>query len=363
MTSSSSTLLKKLLVLFLLVAGLYFGRDFLMPIALAAIIAALFRPLCEWLEHRGFPRLLTPFVCIIILLAFGTGIGFLVGFQVNTLTEEAAMIKQRGIEYFGRAQQYVYDLVGMNKEEQVRLLKQQQSVLSGMIGTLAGSMLSVLTNGILVMVYIFLFLYYRAHLQEFVIRLANPSRKQEVANVVTQASQVAQQYLLGLAKMIACLWVLYGIGFSLVGVQNALFFAILCGLLEIIPFIGNITGTSITVLVTAVQGGSTGTLAGIVIVYGIVQFIQGWVLESVIVGPHVRINPLFTILALVLGELLWGIPGIVLAIPGLAVVKIICDHVEALKPYGFLFGEVRSRDHRPGWFQRLFRRQRDHEPG
>jgi predicted PurR-regulated permease PerM len=84
-----------------------------------------------------------------------------------------------------------------------------------------------------------------------------------------------------------------------------------------------------------------------------VQFIQGWVLESVIVGPHVKINPLFTILALVLGELLWGIPGIVLAIPGLAVVKILCDHVDALKPYGFLFGEVENQYKTPGWLRRL----------
>jgi predicted PurR-regulated permease PerM len=57
----------------------------------------------------------------------------------------------------------------------------------------------------------------------------------------------------------------------------------------------------------------------------------------------VRINPLFTIIALVLGELVWGIPGIFLAIPLLAMFKTVCDHIESLKPYGFLIGEIENK--------------------
>jgi predicted PurR-regulated permease PerM len=140
--------------------------------------------------------------------------------------------------------------------------------------------------------------------------------------------------------MIVLLWVMYGMGFSILGVHNALFFAFLCGLLEIIPFINNLTGTSITVLVAAVQGGSSPMLIGIIVTYGIIQFIQGWVLEPLIVGSQVKINPLFTIIALVVGQLVWGLPGIFLAIPLIAMIKIICDHIEPLKPYGFLIGET-----------------------
>jgi predicted PurR-regulated permease PerM len=73
-----------------------------------------------------------------------------------------------------------------------------------------------------------------------------------------------------------------------------------------------------------------------------VQFIQGWILEPLILGPQVKINSLFTIIALVLGELLWGIPGIILAIPLTAMLKIVCDHIESLKPYGFLIGEIET---------------------
>ena len=83
-------------------------------------------------------------------------------------------------------------------------------------------------------------------------------------------------------------------------------------------------------------------LIGIMITYAVVQFIQGWVLEPLILGPQVKINPLFTILTLVLGELLWGISGIILALPIIAIFKIICDYIEPLKPYGFLIGEIET---------------------
>ena len=84
-------------------------------------------------------------------------------------------------------------------------------------------------------------------------------------------------------------------------------------------------------------------LGSIVIVYGIVQLIQGWILEPLILGPQVKINSLFTIIALVLGELIWGIPGIILAIPLTAMFKIVCDHIEPMKPYGFLIGEIENK--------------------
>jgi predicted PurR-regulated permease PerM len=83
-------------------------------------------------------------------------------------------------------------------------------------------------------------------------------------------------------------------------------------------------------------------LIGIICIYGLVQLIQGWILEPVILGPQVKINPFTTIIALVLGELLWGIPGIFLAIPITAMFKIVCDHIEPLKPYGFLIGEIEN---------------------
>ncbi len=138
--------------------------------------------------------------------------------------------------------------------------------------------------------------------------------------------------------MIGLLWVLYGIGFSVVGVESAIFFAVLCGLLEIIPFVGNLTGTCLTLLAVLAQGGDSKMLIGVLIVYGLVQFLQTYILEPLIVGEQVNINPLFTILSIILGEFVWGVAGMILAIPLLGIIKIICDKVPELKPYEFLIG-------------------------
>ena len=133
---------------------------------------------------------------------------------------------------------------------------------------------------------------------------------------------------------------MYAIAFNIIGIENAFFFAILCGLLEIVPYIGNITGTVLTVIFAAINGAQPITLGAIIISYGVIQLIQTWFFEPLIIGPQVKINPLFTIIALVIGELLWGIPGLILAIPITALIKIICDHISALKPYGFLIGTI-----------------------
>jgi predicted PurR-regulated permease PerM len=205
-----------------------------------------------------------------------------------------------------------------------------------------GSITQVVTGFILMLVYIFGFLYYRNHIKSFILKLTSPSKRNEMVLIIGRTGKVSQQYLVGLFKMIVCLWIMYGIGFTLLGIKNAFFFAILCGLLEIIPFIGNITGTLLTVFVSALEGSGFLTLGGIAVVYGTVQFIQGWVLEPMIVGHQVKINPFATIISLVIGELVWGIAGIFLAIPITAMFKIVCDHTEALKPYGFLIGEIET---------------------
>jgi predicted PurR-regulated permease PerM len=127
-------------------------------------------------------------------------------------------------------------------------------------------------------------------------------------------------------------------------VENAIFFAILCGLLEIVPFVGNLVGVSFTLLMSLAQGGSSGMFIGILITYAIVQFVQTYLLEPLVVGREISINPVFTIVGLVGGELLWGIPGMILALPLLGIFKIVCDHVEPLKPYGFLIGDNKKQE-------------------
>ena len=353
MTVSSTSLIKKIVLLFLAISGLYIAKVFLMPLAIGAVLATLFLPFCKWMESHKIPSVISVFVCMLVLIAAIVLIAGLLGWQLAALNKDITLIKQKLIETAEGMQQYVFSNFGVSRVQQVQIIKDQQDVITGIIAVLAGSVLYVVSNFVLMLVYVFLLLYYRTHLKKFMLQLSSVNQQMEMEQIIYRATNVSQQYLVGLAKMIVCLWIMYSIGFGIWGVKNFIFFAILCGLLEIIPFIGNITGTTITILVALVNGADLSLVGGIALTYGAVQLIQGWVLEPLILGPQVKINPLFTIVALVLGEIVWGIPGIILAIPLTAIFKIVCDHIESLKPYGFLIGEIQSQKKPPQFIEKL----------
>ena len=357
MIVTSSSIIKKLLLVFLVIAGLYIAKGFLIPLCIAGIFATLFLPLCKWLEKRKVPKAIAVIICLLVLLITITGVSALLTWQINELTKDFSLLSEKIVEIINRIQKYIFTNFGLTAKRQSELLSNEQFSITGIMQLVAGSLASVLANFILVLAYIFLFLYFRTHIRSFILKLIPQVQQTEIKKMLSSIINVSQQYLLGLTKMIVCLWIMYGIGFSLIGVKNALFFAILCGLLEIVPFIGNLTGTTLTVLVAIVQGAGLPLVASIIGVYMLVQLIQEWILSPLILGPQVKINAFTTIVALVLGELIWGIAGIFLAIPLIGMFKIVCDHIESLKPYGFLIGEIETKKSELGLrvrIQRLF---------
>lgn len=339
-----------LLLFFLAFGGLYFAREFLIPLALAAIFSMLFIRLCNWFEHKGVNRGFAALWCILLFAGAIAIVIFLLSWQLSSLAENMDEMKQRLLNIINNLRVWVHDTLGLTMRQQEEMVKEQSSKSGGSAGSMAANfasgILGILVNTVLVLVYMYLFLFYRSHIKKFILKLVPRDEKTNTDDVVHKAGKVAQQYLSGLGAMIGVLWVMYGIGFNLVGVESAVFFAVLCGLLEIVPFVGNLTGTSITILAVLAQGGDSKMVISVLGIYIIIQFIQTYLLEPLIVGEQVNINPLFTIIVLVLGEMIWGIAGMILAIPLLGIVKIICDHVPALQPYGFLIGTEKHRKKR-----------------
>lgn len=339
-----------LLFFILSFAGLYFAAPFLIPVTLAGVFSMLFIRFCNWLEHKGMGRGVASLFCVISFTLAISLIVFLLSWQLNGLMENIGEMRKHVTNLFSDFQQWIYEKAGIDLKQQEELINSRSaSGESGnMLSGLAGKIMDILLNAVLVLVYMFLFLLYRSHIKKFILRLVPGGVKSKADGVVHQAGKVAQRYLSGLAAMIVVLWIMYGIGFSIVGVESAIFFAVLCGILEIIPFVGNLTGTSVTLLAVLAQGGDSRMVIGVLVTYALVQFIQTYVLEPLIVGEQVNINPLFTILAIVLGEMIWGVAGMILAIPLLGMVKIVCDHVPDLQPYGFLIGTAKQRSRKTG---------------
>ncbi len=332
---------------FLVVAGLYFAKPFLVPLCFGGLLAMLFLPVSRWLEKKGFSKGLAIVTCVLAFVAILTGIVWLITWQVTDLASDLGNIEQKVTKMINDFKQTINRKFGISPRQQDQLIKNSGGAsgagASSMLTSIGSSMMSFLIDFILVLVYIFLFMYYRGHIKKFILQLIPSKEKRNTEEIISGIQKVSQQYLAGLGLMIVGLWIMYSIGFSIVGVQFAVFFAILCGLLEIVPFVGNLTGNFLTVLMVVVQGGGSGMIIGVLITYAVVQFIQTYILEPLVVGAEVNINPLFTIFVLVVGELVWGIPGMVLAIPLLGIVKIICDHIEPLKPYGFLVGQEKKK--------------------
>lgn len=334
------------IIAFAFFAGLYFAKPFLIPFTIAGILSMLFLPVSNYLERKGFNRVLSSLSCIVIFIFFIAGIVALITWQITDLAKDFSGMEQKITQSISKLKETLSNTFGISPEKQQEMIKKQQQSGSGgmssVVTGIMGSMMSILVDFVLMLVYIFLLLYFRRHLKQFILKLVPQDEKAKTTKIIYTSSKVAQKYLTGMAMMIVLLWIMYGIGFSIAGVKNAFFFAVLCGTLEIIPFVGNLTGTALTVLMALTQGGGN-IVIGVLITYALVQFIQTYILEPLVVGAELNINPLFTIISIVLGELVWGIPGMILAIPLVGIFKIICDNVEPLKPYGFLIGKERKK--------------------
>lgn len=335
-----------LFLFFLVITGLYFAKPFLVPLVIAAIFAMLFLPMSGWLEQKGLHRGVAALLCVLTLVCIVAGMIFLISWQVKDLAQDMGNMQQYVGKSVSKIKELISNNLGVSAAQQEQMLKQQQSSAGGGAGKMVMAVMSglsaVMVNSILVIVYLFLLLFLRTHLRRFILKVTPQNTRQQTDRILHDSAKVARSYLTGLAKMIVLLWIMYGIGFSIVGVKNALFFAILCGVLEIVPFIGNIAGTALTLIMALSQGDDSNMLIGILVTYAVVQFLQTYVLEPLVVGAQVKINPLFTIIAIVLGELIWGIPGMILAVPVTGIAKIIFDNTNGLKSYGFLVGEPKE---------------------
>ena len=341
---STRKTLEILLIFFLVIAGLYFAKPFLVPICFAGLFAMLFLPFSRKLEKAGVRRGLATVLCMLTFLAAILAIIALVSWQVTNLTSDLGNLEEKANTIINQVREFISRTFGISMEQQQQAIEQQSGMATGLISKLGTSIMGLIVNFVLVLVYTFLFMYYRSHIKRFILKVIPKKDDDNAENAIKGIEKVALQYLTGMGLMILCLWIMYSIGFSLLGLKNSIFFAMLCAFFEIIPYIGNITGNLLAALMAYTQGGGMPMIIGILITYSLVQFLQTYILEPLVVGTNVNINPLFTILGLVAGELIWGIAGLILAIPLLAIFKIICDHIPSLKPYGYLIGQEKGAD-------------------
>lgn len=344
------------LFILLSAAIIYFAKPVLMPLAIAGMFALVFMPVSRWLETRGFHMIVAALICGLLFFVLVSIIVFFFFWNVQHIAAEFSEIKQHFSELMADVQKFLHDHFGMDISTKGNDLPApfQPNGIGRMAASLMGGVISAIINLLLILVYMIMLLCLRQEIRVFILRSFNLESKGKTELVITESVKVVQQYLWGLSIVIICLWIMYSIGFTLVGVNTPVFFAILCGILEIVPFVGNITGSTLTCLMALSQGGGFKMVLGVVIAYLLIQGIQFYIISPLVMQTQVSIHPIFTIVVLFAGDLLWGIPGMILAIPVLGIVKIVCDHVEDLQPLGRLLGQNRPVRR---WWSFLHRRR------
>lgn len=331
---------------FLIITGLYFLKPFLVPLSFAFILAMLMMPVSDKLENSGMPKGVAIFCCILIIL-FVFILTILVLYeQIEALAHDLPNLKSTVTAKIEQIQIYINDKISLSSEKQRIYMKSRSEAF---VETTAARIKSLLifTTGfigsfLLTLVYTCLFMAYRERFKKFFLKMF-PNGNGSHEALIQKISAVAEQYLLGRLITIILLAILYSIGLLMTGVKYAIFLAILSAILNIVPILGTLFGAALSLLIAFITG-DTGTIWGVFAVFVAVQLIENYLLTPLVVGVRVNLNPLFTLMAVMGGSLLWDIPGMILSIPFLAILKIIFDNFTSLEPIGYIMGrEVKER--------------------
>jgi predicted PurR-regulated permease PerM len=353
-----------LLGLFLFIWLLQSFKAILMPLVFALLFALLLLPLTRDLEKFRFPRAVA-ILCSIVLvvLVLGLVIWFL-SMQVMSLTSELDTIGKNFDGLLVKVQSFLYrnfDIAPSNKSE---LFRNMIGGLREFSTTFLGSTISM-TTGVLTMftivpIFVFCFLYYRDHLEQFMYKFVSKERRSGLNHTIGNIQVVAQSYISGLMIVIVIVALLNSAGLLLLGVKYAIFFGVFASILTIIPYIGILIGATLPALFTLATTGSLFEAVLVVLVFMFVQFLEGNFITPYVVGSKVSINPFAAIVALLIGGEIWGAAGMIISIPMIAILKVLFDAYEPLRPFGYLLADVADlKEKKAGRFRKMFDKLRE----
>ncbi len=328
--------------LFVFFVAMYIARSIIVPLVFATIIATVLHPVVNWLIRFKINRIIAIIIVLLLTLLVIVVFGGLLIRQVSRFGESwpilldkfTVMINQTIADaavFYDINPEKIYDWLLVAKEE-----------LINKSSTAIGQTLVIFGNGLVILflipVYVFMILYYQPILREFISRLFSDNNKSKVSKIITQIKVVIQRYLIGLIIEFVLVAILNIAALLLLGIQYAVLLGILGALLNIIPYLGGIVSVALFMLVAFVTKSPVYVIY-VIAAYTIIQFVDNNYIVPKIVASKVKINALFSIIVVIAGNALWGIPGMFLSIPILAIAKLIFDHIESLKPWGFLLGD------------------------
>lgn len=318
------------------------GKMILAPLFLACLLAMLFEPFAKFLEVKlKFSRGLSSMSSVFIVIIFLGGLGYFFGNQVSDFSEDIPQLKTQSVYVFHSLQEWVAQSFGMNVDKQFEYLSQGSDKLLSSSGVILGYTVSFFSGGLAFFAFCILFfvfvLNYRRILHGFILNVFRDKHQGEVKATVNEIQTMIKSYVAGVFIQIILVSTMTSVGLSILGIKYAILLGVLTGLLNVIPYIG----VSISLLISCFIAFATATPMDclyVAILYIVIHTIDGNLIIPFIIGSKVEINALFSFIGILVGEQVWGIAGMFLCIPILAIVKIIFGRIEVLKPWSGLLG-------------------------
>jgi predicted PurR-regulated permease PerM len=337
-TQATYFLLFVISTMFLLVQA----ESVFIPFTFSVIFAFIALPLSIRMENMKFPSWLAAFVSVVFIALIVGGLITFLSVQVSQFSDDVPMIKVKLNERTLELQQYIRKQSGYTIKEQNKWLDEQMNSTENSTGSYIMSFFSATTgfiaNATLIPIMVFFMLLYRNRFKTF-LTLIDTHYHFHTFAVIREIGKVSQLYLRGLFIDVLILTILNAIGFVILGVEHAILFALLAAILNIIPYIGVILGGLFPVMMVLVTQDNSWIALGVLGVTVVVQFLDNNFIYPKVVGSSVSVNPLVSILALIIGNLIWGTAGMILALPLTGMLKVVMDNIKCTRPYGFLMGE------------------------
>ncbi|MEO5685176.1 MAG: AI-2E family transporter [Chitinophagaceae bacterium] len=343
-TKLAAVLISLICIGYLVIAG----KELLSPIIFSCLFAILLLPLSAWLEKQcRLPRSAAAMIAVLMLVAAMSLVLYTVGAQISKLSSDWPLFKEQMQTTGDNLQVWIAQKFHIDEVKQLSYVRSATGKLldSGtvVVGTTLVSVSSIILFLVFTFIYTFLFLVYRSLIMKFFIAVFMEENKTVVHDILEQVQYIIRKYITGLLLEMAIVATVTAIVFSIMGVKYAILLGIITGLFNLVPYIGIFTAMLVSALITFATAAVAGKVILVLVALTIIHLIDSNILLPIIVGSKVKINALVTLIGVITGEMIWGIPGMFLSIPVIAVLKIIFDRIDSLKPWGIILGDEEKK--------------------
>lgn len=331
---------------FLTLLFLYLAKGIVVPLLFSLLISILLQPLALLLENKGLHRALSCGLAVLAFMIVLSGLVFFFAKELGGFSKELPQVREKMTGLIQNASDWISHKYNIDDTKQKDYINKSSHDLVSFglnaIGTTFLGMAELIIISIFCLLFSFFILFYRRLLAEFLFSFFTSEQNETVRAIVKKIQAVINRYVLGLFIEMGLIILLSFSALSLFGIKYALLFALLAAVLNIIPYFGIYTAAAVSTLIIFAQGTPNQALEA-ALVFITIHIIDSNILLPAIVGGQVKMNPFISLLAIFAGKLFWGIPGMFLFIPLMAMFRIVSESVKELRPWSILLGEQKKK--------------------